>query len=82
MSTCAPTRRHAALRRRGTWQTSPRDLAAPSRGTSPHMALRGAGLVVERLGEHREGYWDVMPNLAPELRGRIPLSYSMLARRP
>jgi SAM-dependent methyltransferase len=46
------------------------------------MTLRGSGLTVERLGEHREGYWDVMPNLAPELRGRIPLSYSIVARRP
>jgi hypothetical protein len=45
-------------------------------------ALRGAGLVVERFGEHPEDYWDSFPNLRPEFRGRIPLTFAMLARRP
>ncbi len=45
-------------------------------------ALRGAGLVVERFGEHREEYWDGFPLLRPELKTRIPMTFSMLARRP
>jgi SAM-dependent methyltransferase len=45
-------------------------------------ALRGAGLVVERLGEYPEDFWDGFPNLRPEYRGRIPLTFTMLARRP
>jgi SAM-dependent methyltransferase len=45
-------------------------------------ALRGAGFVVERLGEHPERYWDAFPNLRPELRGRVPMTLSIIARRP
>jgi SAM-dependent methyltransferase len=45
-------------------------------------ALRGAGLTVERFGEYAEDYWDSFPNLRPEHRGRIPLTFAMLARRP
>lgn len=44
-------------------------------------ALRGAGLVVEYLGEHPEEYWDIFPNLKPELRGRLPMTFSMMARK-
>ena len=45
-------------------------------------ALRGAGLVVEHFGEHREEYWDSFPKLKPELKARIPMTFSMIARRP
>ena len=45
-------------------------------------ALVRAGLVVERFGEHREEYWDGFPMLRPELKARIPMTFSMLARRP
>lgn len=45
-------------------------------------AVVGAGLRVEYLGEHPESYWDIFPNLKPELRGLIPLTFSLLARRP
>lgn len=44
-------------------------------------ALRGAGLAVEHLGEHPETYWNGFPNLAPALRGKIPMTFSLLARR-
>jgi hypothetical protein len=44
-------------------------------------ALTAAGLSVEYLGEHPEPYWNVFPNLKPELRGIIPLTFSMLARK-
>jgi SAM-dependent methyltransferase len=44
-------------------------------------ALSRAGLIVEYLGEHPEPYWDIFPNLKPELRGIIPLTFSMLARK-
>lgn len=45
-------------------------------------SLWGAGFVIERLGEHPERYWDAFPNLRPELRGRIPMTLSIVARRP
>jgi len=44
-------------------------------------ALTRAGLTVEILGEHPDPYWDIFPNLKPELRGIIPLTFSMLARK-
>ncbi len=46
-----------------------------------YNALFRAGLSVEYLGEHPEPYWDIFPNLKPELRGIIPLTFSMLARK-
>lgn len=45
-------------------------------------ALRRAGLTVEHFGEHREEYWDGFPLLKPELKARIPMTFSLLARRP
>jgi SAM-dependent methyltransferase len=45
-------------------------------------ALHAAGLTVEHLGEHREGYWDRFAGLSPDVQRRIPLTFSMLARRP
>ena len=45
-------------------------------------ALRGAGLMIEHLGEHAEGYWDGFPALEERYRGLIPLTFTMLARRP
>ncbi len=45
-------------------------------------ALRKAGLHVEHLGEYREAYWDSLPNLRPELIGKVPLTFSMLVRKP
>jgi SAM-dependent methyltransferase len=45
-------------------------------------AITGAGLVVEYLGEHPDPYWEVFPNLKPEFRGRIPLTFSLKARKP
>jgi SAM-dependent methyltransferase len=44
-------------------------------------ALSGAGLTVEYLGEHPEPYWDIFPNIKPELRGIIPLTFSLMARK-
>jgi SAM-dependent methyltransferase len=44
-------------------------------------AVRSAGLVVEYLGEHAENYWDSNPNLVPEHHGKIPLTFSLLARK-
>jgi SAM-dependent methyltransferase len=46
------------------------------------MSAIGAGLAVERLGEHREGYWERFPNLPPDQLRRIPQTFSLLARRP
>lgn len=50
--------------------------------SSVFNALTAAGLVVEQVGEHPDPYWEVFPNLKPELRGRVPLTFSMLARKP
>jgi SAM-dependent methyltransferase len=44
-------------------------------------ALRGAGLTIEYLGEHPDPFWDSHPNLRPDQRGRIPLTFSLLAKR-
>jgi SAM-dependent methyltransferase len=44
-------------------------------------ALTGSGLRIEYLGEHPDPYWELFPNLLPELRGRIPLTFSMLAKK-
>jgi SAM-dependent methyltransferase len=45
-------------------------------------ALRGAGLTIELFGEYPDDYWDSFPNLRPEFRGRLPMTFAMLARRP
>ncbi len=44
-------------------------------------ALTQAGLRVAYIGEHPDPYWDIAPNLKAELRERIPLTFSMLARK-
>jgi SAM-dependent methyltransferase len=44
-------------------------------------ALIGTGLTIEYLGEHAEGYWEPMPNLKPERRGLIPMTFSIRARK-
>lgn len=44
-------------------------------------ALTAAGLRVETIGEHAEDFWDSFPNLKPEYQGRIPMTFSMLARK-
>jgi hypothetical protein len=34
------------------------------------------------MGEHPEPYWEEFPHLKAELRGRIPNTFSLLARKP
>jgi SAM-dependent methyltransferase len=46
------------------------------------QALRGAGLDVEHFGEHRDEFWNGFPKLKPELKARIPMTFSMIGRRP
>ena len=46
------------------------------------QALTRAGLVVDHLGEHPDPYWEEFPRLKAELRGRIPNTFSLLARKP
>lgn len=46
------------------------------------MALMRQGLILEHLGEHQEGYWQPFSQLATEELRRIPLTFSLLARRP
>jgi SAM-dependent methyltransferase len=49
--------------------------------SSVFQALINAGLVVVHFDEHPETYWDEFPQLKPELRGRIPNTFSILARK-
>ncbi len=44
-------------------------------------ALVGAGLRLERIAEHPTDWWGGHDDIRPEERGRIPLSYSVVARR-
>ncbi len=39
------------------------------------------GTLIEQFGEHPDPYWDTFPNLDPALKGRIPLTFSMVARK-
>jgi SAM-dependent methyltransferase len=45
-------------------------------------ALIGAGLRLEQIAEHPTDWWGGHADALPEERGRIPLSFSVLARRP
>ncbi len=49
--------------------------------SSVFQALTRAGLQVTHFGEHPEPYWDEFPRLKSELRGRIPNTFSLLARK-
>jgi len=44
-------------------------------------AILGSGLTVERLAEHPTDWWNGHADVRPDERGRIPLSFSVLARR-
>ena len=44
-------------------------------------ALLGAGLRLERLEEHPVDWWAGHRDVRPEERGRVPLSFSIVARR-
>jgi SAM-dependent methyltransferase len=44
------------------------------------MALVDAGLTLEYLGEHREGYWEPFPEIPQEELHRIPQTFSLKAR--
>jgi SAM-dependent methyltransferase len=45
------------------------------------QALTRAGLSVVHFEEHPEAFWEEFPNLKPELKGKIPNTFSMLARK-
>jgi SAM-dependent methyltransferase len=45
-------------------------------------ALLGAGLQLERVAEHPTDWWGGHADVSPEERGRVPLSFSVLARGP
>ena len=47
-----------------------------------HGAVRDAGLVVERLGEHPDEYWTSFPALPEAEKRKIPLTFTLLARKP
>jgi SAM-dependent methyltransferase len=44
-------------------------------------AMLGAGLRLERVTEHPTDWWGGHDDVRPEERGRIPLSFSVVARR-
>lgn len=45
-------------------------------------ALVGAGLRLEQLAEHPVDWWGGHADVLPQERGRVPLSFSIVARRP
>ncbi|MBI4927215.1 MAG: class I SAM-dependent methyltransferase, partial [Anaerolineae bacterium] len=45
------------------------------------QAVTQAGLSVIHFGEHPDPYWELFPHLQPELQGKIPLTFSLLARK-
>jgi SAM-dependent methyltransferase len=44
-------------------------------------ALVDAGMTVERLGEHPDEYWVAFPRLSAEDKAKIPMTFSMIARK-
>lgn len=45
-------------------------------------ALIAAGLVVERLEEHPDSYWEMFPSIPPDIVRRLPQTFSLLMRKP
>ena len=64
-----------------TMTTSPGSSPAPGRSARSSRRILGAGLRVERVAEHPIDWWGGHADVRPEERGRIPLSFSVLARR-
>ena len=46
------------------------------------QALTGAGLRIEYLGEHPDEYWVSFPRLSDEEKAKLPMTFSMIARKP
>lgn len=46
------------------------------------QALVKAGLVVEYLGEHPDEYWSAFPKLNAQDKSKIPMTFSIVARKP
>ena len=51
-------------------------------GIAKDIWLVGAGLTVEHLGEHPDPYWANFPNLPERTRATIPMTFSIMARKP
>jgi SAM-dependent methyltransferase len=45
-------------------------------------ALVEAGLNVTYLGEHRDEYWEAFPKLSAEEKAKLPMTFSVVARKP
>ena len=46
------------------------------------QALVQAGLIVEHLGEHPDEYWTGFPKLSEDDRAKLPMTFSVIARKP
>jgi ubiquinone/menaquinone biosynthesis C-methylase UbiE len=44
-------------------------------------AIIGAGLTIEKIGEHPDPYWPAFPNMPAEMLKRLPQTISILARK-
>lgn len=44
-------------------------------------AVIGAGLDLRRLEEHPDRYWDMFPNMPPEMQSKMPQTFSLLATK-
>ena len=53
----------------------------PGRSARSITALVGAGLRLERVAEHPTDWWGGHADVRDDERGRVPLSFSVLARR-
>jgi SAM-dependent methyltransferase len=45
-------------------------------------AVIDAGLIVKKLEEHPDSFWESHPNMQPEMLRRVPQTFSLLAERP
>ncbi len=46
------------------------------------QALIDAGLCIRSLGEHNEEYWDGFSNLNPDIKKKLPMTFSVIAIKP
>jgi hypothetical protein len=47
----------------------------------PRTRRRSAGHRIDQFGEHPEEYWRSFPRLPENLRRRLPMTFTMTARK-
>lgn len=46
------------------------------------QSLIDAGLVIRTVDEHPDEYWDVLPGLTADQKRKLPMTFSILAKKP